>query len=113
MGMSGGLGKMLMKQMEEMQRKMERIQAALAEERIEASSGGAMVVATANGLGDLLELRIDPQVVDPEDVEMLQDLVVAAVSEALGRAQARREERMAEVAGGLQLPGVGKLPGLF
>lgn len=110
MGGGGNLGKMLMKQMEEMQRKMERIQAELGEERIEASSGGNMVVAVASGMGELIEIRIKPEVVDPDDVEMLQDLVVAAVNEALGQAQARREQRMSEVTGGVNLP---KLPGLF
>ena len=112
-GMRGGgadLGKMLKKQMEDMQRKMERIQAELAEERIEATAGGGMVAAVANGLGELLEVRIKPEVVDPDDVEMLQDLVTAAVNEAITHAQARRESRMSEVTGGMNLPG---LPGLF
>ena len=68
------------------------------------------VVAVANGLGELKEVRIKPEVVDPEDVEMLQNLVTAVVNEALTRAQARREERMAEVTGGLNIPGMGKLP---
>ena len=112
-GGSGNLGKMLMKQMEEMQRKMERIQAELGEERIEATAGGGMVSAVANGLGELREVRIKPEVVDPDDVEMLQDLVTAAVNEALTRAQARREARMGEVTGGLNVPGLGKLPGMF
>ena len=112
MGFGGGnLGKMLMKQMEEMQRKMERIQAELGEERIEASAGGGIVTAIASGMGELVELRIKPEVVDPDDVEMLQDLVLAAVNEALDRAQSRKEERMSEVTGGLNVPGLGKLPG--
>ena len=111
MGFGGGnLGKMLMKQMEEMQRKMERIQAELGEERIEASAGGNMVVAVASGMSELKEIRIKPEVVDPDDVEMLQDLVVAAVNEALSEAQVRREQRMTEVTGGINLP---KLPGMF
>ncbi len=113
-GMSGGnLGKMLMKQMEEMQRKMERVQSELAQERIEAGAGGGMVTAVASGLGALLEVHIKPEVVDPDDVEMLQDLVTAAVNEALTRAQSRREERMGEVTGGMNVPGLGKLPGMF
>lgn len=112
-GMSGNMGKMLKKQMEEMQRKMERIQAELGVERIEASAGGGMVTAVANGLGELLEVRIKPEVVDPDDVEMLQDLVTAAVGEAVSRSQARREDRMSELTGGLNLPGMGSLPGLF
>jgi len=114
MGFGGGnMGKMLMKQMEEMQRKMERIQRELGEERIEASAGGGMVVAIANGVGELLEVRIKPEVVDPDDVEMLQDLVTAAVNEALTHALARREERTSELTGGLNIPGMGKLPGMF
>ncbi|HEX2951772.1 MAG TPA: YbaB/EbfC family nucleoid-associated protein [Armatimonadota bacterium] len=112
-GMSGNLGKMLKRQMDEMQRKMERIQAELGEERIEASAGGGMVVAVANGLGEVREVRIKPEVVDPDDIEMLQDLVTAAVNEAVTKAQERREERMSEVTGGLNLPGMGSLPGLF
>jgi len=115
MGFGGGnMGKMLMKQMEEMQRKMERIQAELGEERIEAAAGGGMVSAVANGMGVLLEVRIKPEVVDPDDVEMLQDLVTAAVTEALARANVRREERMGELTGGMKLPGMGGgMPGLF
>lgn len=112
-GFSANMGKMLKKQMEEMQRKMERIQAELGEERIEASAGGGMVTAVANGLGELREIVIKPEVVDPDDVDMLQDLVIAAVNEAMGQAQERRESRMAEVTGGLNLPGMGNLPGLF
>ena len=113
-GLAGGnLGKMLMKQMEEMQRKVERIQAELGEERIESSAGGGMVTAVANGLGELLEVRIKPEVVDPDDVEMLQDLITAAVNEALTRAHSLRETRMGEVTGGLNVPGMGKLPGMF
>lgn len=112
MGLGGGnLGRMLMKQMEEMQRKMERIQAELGEERIEATAGGGMVTATASGLGELVDLRIKPEVVDPDDVEMLQDLVLAAVNEALERANRCREERLGEVTGGMNVPGLGKLPG--
>jgi len=106
-GMGGNLNKMLM----EMQRKMERIQAELADERIEGTAGGNMVAAVASGMGELVDIRIKPEVVDPDDVEMLQDLVLAAVKEALERAQSRKEERLSEVTGGLNVPGLGKLPG--
>ena len=109
-GMSGNMGKMLKKQMEDMQRKMERIQTELGQQRIEAAAGGGMVVAVATGLGVLHEIRVKPEVVDPDDIEMLQDLIVAAVNEAVGQAQALREERMAEVTGGLNIPG---MPNLF
>ena len=111
MAFGGNMGKMLMKQMEEMQRKMARIQAELGAERIEGSAGGGMVTAVADGMGTLQAVHIKPDVIDPDDVEMLEDLVTAAVNEALSRANARREERMGEVTGGLNLPGMGKLPG--
>ncbi len=112
-GLSGNLGKMLMKQMEEMQRKTERIQAELGQQHIEAGAGGGMVTAMVNGLGEVLEVRIKPEVVDPDDVEMLQDLVVAATNEALSQAATIREARMAEVTGGMNIPGMGQLPGMF
>ncbi len=99
------MGKMLMRQMEEMQRKMERIQTELGEERIEATAGGGMVTAVANGLAELKEVHIRPDVVDPDDVEMLEDLVLAAVTEALTHAKARMESRMGEATSGLRLPG--------
>ena len=108
-GMSGNMGKMLKKQMDEMQRKMERIQTELGTERIEATAGGGMVTAIANGLGELHEVRIKPEVVDPDDIDMLQDLIVAAVNEAIGQGQAMREKRMAEVTGGLNIPGLPNL----
>ncbi|MEI7832482.1 MAG: YbaB/EbfC family nucleoid-associated protein [bacterium] len=104
-GGGGNMGKMLMKQMEDMQRKAERIQEELAEKRIQGSAGGGMVVATADGQGKLLEVIIKPEVVDPDDVEMLQDLVLAAVSEAITSAQAIREESMGALTGGMKLPG--------
>ncbi|HOF88055.1 MAG TPA: YbaB/EbfC family nucleoid-associated protein [Armatimonadota bacterium] len=112
-GLSGNMGRMLMKQMEEMQRKTERIQAELGQQRLEASAGGGMVTAVVNGLGEVLAVRINPEVVDPDDVEMLQDLVTAALNEALTQSAAVREERMAEVTGGLNIPGMGQLPGMF
>jgi hypothetical protein len=95
---------------EKMQRDMARAQEELEKERVEAASGGGMVKAVANGLGDLLEIQIDPQVVDPSDVEMLQDLVVSAVREALHRAKEREAERMSSVAA---LPPGMNIPGLF
>jgi nucleoid-associated protein EbfC len=105
-GMGGGMGRMLMKQMEEMQRKMERTRAELAEERLERAAGGGAVAATASGLGELISVRISPDVVDPADVEMLQDLVTAAVREATGAGRALMEERMGALTGGLKIPGL-------
>jgi len=101
----GGLGQM-MKQAQKMQAQILKIQEEMAERSVEASSGGGMVSVTANGKQEVLSVRIEREVVDPEDVEMLQDLVVAAVNEALKKAQEMVAEEMAKVTGGLQLPGM-------
>ena len=100
-----GLGN-LMKQAQKMAEETERIQEELRGERVEAASGGGMVTAVATGLGELLEVKIDAQVVDPADVEMLQDLVVSAVREALDKATEMKNTRMAELTGGMGLPGL-------
>lgn len=101
----GGLGNM-MKQIQKMQAKMEEIQAQLAEAEVEGTAGGGMVKAIANGKQDLLEIKIDPEVVNPDDIEMLQDLIVAAVNQARQKAQDLQNERMAELTGGLNIPGM-------
>ncbi len=101
---SGGLQRQLMRQMEKLQRDMEKAQEELGEERVEASAGGGAVTAVANGLGDLVELRISPEAVDPEDVEMLQDLVLAAVREAIEKGRRLQEEKMGGLTGGLGIP---------
>ena len=101
----GGLGQM-MKQAQKMQAKIMKIQEEMGERSVEASSGGGMVMVTANGKQEILSIRIEPEVVDPEDVEMLQDLVAAAVNEALKKAQEMVAEEMAKVTGGMQLPGL-------
>lgn len=102
---AGGLGQM-MKQAQKMQAKIMKIQEEMAERSVEASAGGGMVTVTANGKQEILSIRIEPEVVDPEDVEMLQDLVAAAVNEALKKAQEMVAEEMAKVTGGMQLPGL-------
>jgi nucleoid-associated protein EbfC len=99
----------MLKQVQKVQEDVARVQQSLAQERIEATSGGGAVRAVANGHGDLLELKIDPAAVDPNDVSLLEDLVLAAVGEALRKAREVAAERMKAVTGGLQLPG---LPGL-
>ena len=96
----------LLKQAQKFQSQVSRIQAELAEQRVEVSAGGGMVTAVVNGRQELLAVRIDPQVVDPADVEMLEDLVVAAVSEAMTRASEMAAERMRKLTGGLELPGI-------
>jgi DNA-binding YbaB/EbfC family protein len=99
----------MLKQVQQLQADVARVQEELARERVDASAGGGVVRAVASGQGDLVEIVIDPSVVDPADVAMLQDLVLAAVSEALRKAREHAAERMKTVTGGLQLPG---LPGL-
>lgn len=96
----------LLKQAQKIQSQVSQIQAELGERRIEVSAGGGMVTAIVNGRQELVSLRIDPQVVDPKDVEMLEDLVVAAVSEALSRASELAAEEMRKLTGGLSLPGL-------
>ena len=99
----------LMKMGEQLQAKVQELQDSLGAEELEASAGGGMVTARVTGRGDLKSLSIDPEVIDPEDSEMLEDLVVAAVAEAQNRARTFSEERMRGAAGGLPM----QLPGLF
>lgn len=99
------------KQAQKISEDKEKIEKELSEERIEASSGGGMVVAVVNGNGQLVDVKIKPEVVDPEDVEMLQDLVTSAVREALEQANARKDAKMQELTGGLGLPPGMELPG--
>ncbi len=101
-----------LQQVKALQEKMARIQAELAVKTVEASAGGGMVVVTVNGKQEVLNIRIDPQVVDPEDVEMLQDLIVAAVNDGLRKAQELAAAEMGKLAGGLNIPGL-NIPGLF
>ena len=103
--MKKGIGQ-LMKQAQKMQSQLAKIQEEAANKSVEASSGGGMVTVTANGKQQILSLRIEREVVDPEDVEMLQDLIVAAVNEALNKAQELVAEEMSKVTGGLQIPGL-------
>ena len=99
----------LMKQAQKMQQQMMAAQEELASAEVEGSAGGGMVKATVSGAGDLLSLTIDPSIVDPEDVETLTDLVVAAVRDANRAAQELAAEKMGPLAGGLG--GMG-LPGM-
>ena len=103
--MSKGLGN-IMKQAQLMQQKMARMQEELEAREVEATAGGGMVTAVVNGKQQLLSLKIEKSVVDPEDVEMLQDLVLAAVNEAIKKSQAMMQEEMAKVTGGFNIPGL-------
>jgi len=101
----GGMGN-IMKQAQMMQKRMAQLQQELEERRIEASAGGGMVTAVVSGKQQLIALTIDPRAVDPDDVEMLQDLVVAAVSEALKESQKLAQEEMGKITGGMNIPGL-------
>ncbi len=96
----------LVKQAQKMQQQIAKIQEEAASKTVEASSGGGMVTVVANGRQQILSIRISPEVVDPQDVEMLQDLVVAAVNEALKKAQEMVAEEMSRITGGLPIPGL-------
>ncbi len=94
----------MMKQAQKMQAEMERAQAKLAEETVIGSAGGGMVTASVTGQLEITAITISKDVVDPDDVEMLQDLVLSAVREALEKAKALQQEKMGAVTGGLNLP---------
>ena len=91
----------IMRQVQQMQAAMAQVQAEIAATEVSGSAGGGMVTATVTGSGDLKSVKIDPAAVDPEDVEMLEDLVVAAVAEARRAADALSQEKMGAVTGGL------------
>ncbi len=96
----------LMKQAQQLQNKMSKLQEEMAEKTIEATAGGGMVKVVANGKQQVVSIQIEKEVVDPEDVEMLQDLILAAVNDALNRAQAMVSEEMNKLTGGMNLPGM-------
>ena len=97
----------ILKQAQALQSKLTELQAEAERKTIEASSGGGMVTAVVNGRLQVLSIRIEPQVLNAEDREMLQDLVMAAVNEALRKAQQMMAEAMSRVTGGLKIPGLG------
>jgi len=94
----------MMKQAQQMQSKMQTLQAELAEKEVEASVGGGKVIVKANGGGEVLSIKIDPVIVDPEDVEILEDLVLSGVRKAIEEGKALAAEEMKSVTGGLDLP---------
>jgi DNA-binding YbaB/EbfC family protein len=96
----------LMKQAQQMQQKMMKLQEEIAQKTLDASVGGGMVTVTVNGKSEVLRIKIEPQVVDPNDVEMLEDLIVAGVNEALRKAQEMMAEEMSKLTGGLKIPGL-------
>jgi len=103
-GMGGGMNMNMLKQAQKMQQDMLKMQQELQEKEYQASAGGGMVSATVNGKHELKELVIDPEAVDPEDVEMLQDMIVAAVNEAMRSADSAAADSMQRLTGGMGLP---------
>ncbi|MEW6684580.1 MAG: YbaB/EbfC family nucleoid-associated protein [Candidatus Edwardsbacteria bacterium] len=96
----------LMKQMQLLQTKLAQIQEELASKRVEASSGGGMVTVVADGQQNIMEIKISKEVVNPDEVEMLEDLILAAVNEARKRAQELAASEMSKLTGGLSIPGL-------
>jgi nucleoid-associated protein EbfC len=100
-----GMGDM-MKQAQKLQAKMVKLQEELAEKTVETTAGGGMVKVIANGKQQIVSIKIEKEVVDPEDVEMLQDLVLAAVNDALAKSQEMVSGEMSKLTGGLKIPGL-------
>jgi nucleoid-associated protein EbfC len=100
-----GLGNIL-KQAQEMHSKIAQLQEEMANKTVEASAGGGMVTLVMNGKQQVLSIRIDPEVVNREDVDMLQDLISAAVNEAIRKSQEMMTEEMKKITGGLSIPGL-------
>ena len=96
----------IMNQAKMMQNRLAQIQEEMGNKTVEASSGGGMVTVTANGRQEVLSVKIEPEVVNPDDVDMLQDLIQAAVNDALRKSQELVSQEMAKVTGGLKIPGL-------
>ncbi len=105
MKMKGQMGNM-MKQAQQLQTKMMKMQEEMADKTVESTSGGGMVKVVANGKQQVVSIEIEKEVVDPEDIEMLQDLVLAAVNDALSNAQEMVSGEMSKLTGGLNIPGL-------
>lgn len=95
-----------MKQAQQMQAKMAKMQEELEEKTVEVSAGGGVVKVVINGKQEFLDIKIDPEAVDPDDVDMLEDLVLAAVNEALRKVQDMIQEEMSRITGGMNIPGM-------
>ncbi|MFZ5943174.1 MAG: YbaB/EbfC family nucleoid-associated protein [Bacillota bacterium] len=110
MGFGGPNMNKMMKQVQQMQTKMAKLQEELEQRTVEATAGGGVVRVVANGKNEIVEIEIKPEVLDPEDADMVQDLVLAACNEALRKAQDMVAGEMGKITGGLKLPG---MPGMF
>ena len=104
----GGMGNMgnLLKQAQEMQSKLAQVQEEMAQKTVEATSGGGMVKVTVNGQMALSSIKIDPTVVNPQEIEMLEDLIQAAINEGIRRAREMVSEEMSKLTGGFKIPGM-------
>jgi len=100
-----GMGNM-MKQAQKLQSKMLKLQEELAEKTVEATSGGGMVKIVANGRQQIVSIQIEEEVIDPDDVEMLQDLILAAINDALAKSQEMVSGEMSKLTGGINIPGI-------
>lgn len=106
MGMRGGNMQNMMKQMQKMQKKMAEAQEELGEKRVEGTAGGGMVTVIVTGHKEIVDVIIKPEVVDPDDIDMLQDLVLAATNDALKKAEELTNQTMGQFTKGMNLPGM-------
>ena len=102
-----------MRQAQKLQEEMMKAQEEAKKKTVEATAGGGMVTVVASGSGEIISIRIEKDVVNPDDVEMLQDLILAATNEAIRRAQELVNSDMSKLTGGLNMPGMGNLGGMF
>lgn len=105
-GLGGGNMNNLLKQAQKMQKQMQDMQEELEKKEFIATSGGGVVEAVSNGKKELLSIKIKPEAVDPEDVEMLEDLILSAVNEAFKKAEAETADEMKKITGGMNMPGM-------
>ena len=96
----------LVKQAQEFQKKMKEMQEELKNKIVEATAGGGMVTVTANGQQEIISIKIEPEVVNPKDIEMLEDLILAAVNEAKRKAEELAKDEMKKITGGMNIPGL-------
>lgn len=106
MGMRGGNMQNMMKQMQKMQKKMAEAQEELGEKKVEGTAGGGMVTVTVTGHKEIVDVVIKPEVVDPDDIDMLQDLILAATNDALKKAEELTNQTMGQFTKGMNLPGL-------
>ena len=98
--------KNMMKQVQDIQGRMSSMQAQLADKTVETTSGGGMVTVTANGKQEIISINISPEILDPNDISMLQDLVTAAVNTALKSSKEMMQEELSKITGGIKIPGL-------